>query len=92
MRESFARRLLTANPGIKEIRILRSEPLGIGGQPGHEIVAEAKDEASDAAVTLVQWIRFGPGRVLHIFGVARTDAWPITFARMRAVRDGVELR
>lgn len=89
-REGFARRLLAATPGVKDIRILRSESLRIGGQPGHELVAEAKDEASDSGVTLVQWMRFGPGRFLHIFGLAGTDAWSAIFTRMRAVRDGIE--
>jgi hypothetical protein len=89
-REGFARRLLAATPGVKDIRIVRSEPQRIGGQPGHELIAEAKDEASDTGVTMVQWMRFGPGRFLHVFGLARTDAWPALFTRMRAVRDGIE--
>ena len=89
-RQGFARRLLAATPGVREIRIVRSEPLRIGGQPGHEVVAEAKDESSGIAVTMVQWMRFGPGRFLHIFGLARTDAWPSVFTRMRAIRDGIE--
>jgi hypothetical protein len=89
-REGFARRLLAATPGIKDIRILRSEPLRIGGQPGHEVIAEAKDDPSETPVTMVQWMRFGPGRFLHIFGLARTDAWSSVFTRMRALRDGIE--
>jgi hypothetical protein len=79
-REGFARRLLAATPGVKDIRIVRSEPQRIGGQPGHEVIA----------VTMVQWMRFGPGRFLHIFGLARTDAWQSVFTRMRALRDGIE--
>ena len=35
-------------------------------------------------------LRFGPGRFLHIFALARTDAWPAVFARMRAISDGIE--
>jgi hypothetical protein len=89
-REGFARRLLAATPGVKEIRIVRSEPLRIGGQPGHELIAEAKDEVSGTDVTMAQWLRFGPGRFLHIFGLARKDVWPAVFTRMRAVRDGIE--
>jgi hypothetical protein len=89
-REGFARRLLAATPGVKEIRIVRSEAQRIGGQPGHEIIAEAKDDPSETGVTMVQWMRFGPGRFLHIFGLARTDAWQGVFTRMRAVRDGIE--
>jgi hypothetical protein len=89
-REGFARRLLAATPGVKDIRIVRSEPLRIGGQPGHQIIAEAKDDPSETAVTMVQWLRFGPGRFLHIFGLARTEAWQGVFMRMRTLRDGIE--
>jgi hypothetical protein len=89
-RPAFARKLLVATPGIKEIRITRSEPLRIGGQPGYEVLAEAKEDANATPVTLVQWMRFGPGRFLHIFGLARSDAWPGLYPRMRAVRDGIE--
>lgn len=89
-REAFARRLLAATPGVKEIRIVRSEPLRIGGQPGHQMIAEAKDDPSMTPVTMVQWLRFGPGRFLHIFGLARTEAWQGVFMRMRALRDGIE--
>jgi hypothetical protein len=89
-REGFSRRLLAATPGVKDIRVVRSEPQRIGGQPGHEVIAEAKDEASETPVTMVQWLRFGPGRFLHIFGLARTETWPGVFTRMRAIRDGIE--
>jgi hypothetical protein len=89
-REGFARRLLAATPGVKDIRILRSEPLRIGGQAGHEVIAEAKDDPTETPVTMVQWMRFGPGRFLHIFGLARTAAWSSVFMRMRALRDGIE--
>jgi len=89
-REGFARRLLAATPGVKEIKIVRSEPLRIGGQPGHQIIAEAKDDPSATPITMVQWLRFGPGRFLHIFGLARTDVWQGVFTRMRTLRDGIE--
>lgn len=89
-REGFARRLMAATPGVKEIRVVRSEALRIGGQPGHQLIAEAKDDPSGTAVTMVQWLRFGPGRFLHIFGLARTEVWPDVFTRMRSLRDGIE--
>src|SRR5207302_6458544 len=56
-RASFARRLLAATPGIKEIRIVRAEPMRIGGLPGQELIAEARNATSNAEVSLVQWIR-----------------------------------
>jgi hypothetical protein len=89
-REGFARRLMAATPGVKEIRIVRSEPLRIGGQPGHQLIAEAKDDPSATPVTMVQWLRFGPGRFLHVFGLARTEVWQGVFMRMRTIRDGIE--
>jgi hypothetical protein len=89
-REGFARRLMAATPGVKEIRVVRSEAMRIGGQPGHQLIAEAKDDPSGTAVTMVQWLRFGPGRFMHIFGLARTDVWQDVFTRMRSLRDGIE--
>jgi hypothetical protein len=89
-REAFSRRLMAATPGVKEIRLVRSEPLRIGGQPGHQLIAEAKEDPSMTPVTMVQWLRFGPGRFFHIFGLARTEVWQSVFMRMRTVRDGIE--
>jgi hypothetical protein len=89
-REGFARRLMAATPGVKEIRIVRSEPLRISGQPGHQLIAEAKDDPSATPVTMVQWLRFGPGRFLRVFGLARTEVWQSVFMRMRTIRDGIE--
>jgi hypothetical protein len=40
----------------------------------------------------VQWLRFGGGGYLQMVGIARADAWPRTLARLRTVRDSVELR
>jgi hypothetical protein len=89
-REGFARRLLASTPGVKEIRVVRSEPLRIGGQPGHQLIAEARDDPSTTPVTMVQWLRFGPGRFMHIFGLARTEVWQSVFMRMRTLCDGIE--
>ncbi|MBV8755105.1 MAG: hypothetical protein JO328_19795, partial [Hyphomicrobiales bacterium] len=51
---------------------------------------EAKDDPSGTPITMVQWLRFGPGRFLHMFGLARTDVWQSEFMRMRTLRDGIE--
>src|SRR5262249_4263787 len=91
-RDRFARGLLAETPGVKEIRLVRSEPLRIGGHPGHEIVAEAKDVKTDVAVMIAQWLRFGGSGHLRVLGVARKEGWGDVFSRLRAVRDGVELR
>ena len=89
-REAFARRLLAATPGVKDIHMVRSEEMRIGGQPGHQLIAEAKDDPSTTPITMVQWLRFGPGRFLHMFGLARTDVWQSEFMKMRTVRDSIE--
>ena len=91
-RDAFARRLFSAAPGIKEIRITRAEPLRIGQMPGYEIVAEAKDAKSGIDVTTVQWVRFGGSGHLQMFAIARRAAWNDVFARLRAIRDGIETR
>jgi hypothetical protein len=91
-RETFAREAFATVPNIKEVRITTSEPLRIGGQPGHQIIAEAKHPASGANVTVVQWLRFGGGGHVQMVGLAKTDAWTEAYARFRTVRDGIEPR
>ena len=91
-RDTYARRLFSAAPGIKDIKVTRAEPLRIGQAPGYEIVAEAKDAKSGIDVTTVQWLRFGQSGHLQMFGIARRTAWNDTFARLRAIRDGIDLR
>jgi len=69
-----------------------SEPLRIGGQSGYQTMAEAKDARSGTDVMVVQWLRFGSGGFLQMIGVARADNWTSVLARLRAVRDSVELK
>ena len=45
-----------------------------------------------ADIEVVQWLRFGTGAYLRIFGFAPKDKWADTFTRFRAVRDGLEPR
>jgi hypothetical protein len=91
-RDDLARRVFRTIPNLKDVRITGSEPLRIGGQQGHEIMASAKDPASGADISLVQWLRFGGGAFLHLVGMAPTPAWTQTYARFRAVRDGIAPR
>jgi hypothetical protein len=91
-RDSVARRAIAATPGLKEVRIARSEPLRIGGQPGQEMLVEAKDAKSDTALTLVQWIRFSPNGYMRLLGIARKEQWEKVFPRFRAIRDGIEAK
>ncbi len=91
-RENFARDVFAAVPNLKDVRIATSEPLRMGGQQGHQIFANAKDPATAAALTAVQWLRFGGGGYLQMVGVARAEAWKDAYPRFRVVRDGIEPR
>jgi hypothetical protein len=91
-RDTFARNVFAGVPELKDVRITGSETLRIGGQQGHQILAEGKDVRTAASVTVVQWLRFGGGVYLQIVGVARTDTWTQSLTRFRTVRDSIEPR
>ena len=88
-RDSFARLAFASPPNLKDVRILSSEPMRIGGQPGHEMRVTGKDAKSGADVEVVQWLRFGSGAYLRMIGFAPKEGWVEAFARFRAVRDGM---
>jgi hypothetical protein len=90
-RERFARRMLIGFVSNPELRIVRSEPVRIGGGQGHEIIAETRDKVTGDDLVMVQWLRFG-GNVMQMFGIARKDQWADALPRMRALRDGFERR
>jgi hypothetical protein len=91
-RDNFARFALAGLPPLKDMRIISSEAMRIGGQQGHEIRAEGKDAKSGIDVEIVQWLRFGTGAYLRLLGFAPKENWTQTYARFRAVRDGLEPR
>ena len=91
-RPQFARDAMSGLPPFKELRIINSEPMRIGGQPGHEVRAQAKDAQTGTEIEIVQWVRFGTGAYLRIVGFGPKDKWPDLFTRFRAVRDGLEPR
>jgi hypothetical protein len=92
-RDELARSIFRSIPNLKEVRITESQPLRLGGaQQAHELMATAKEAASGADVTVVQWLRFGASASLHLVGVAPTAAWTQAYARFRSVRDGIEPR
>lgn len=91
-RNTFARRVFSTAPGIKDIKITRAEPLRIGHAQGYEIVADAKDAKSGTEVTTVQWLRFGQSGYLQIFAIVRKTAWASVFPRLRQIRDSIEPR
>ncbi len=76
--------------GIKDVRIQDAEPLRIGGQPGYQTLAKAKDGQSDTDIMVVQWLRFGSGGFIQMIGIARADVWPDVFTRLRTVRDSID--
>lgn len=89
--DRFARRALTAI-ARPDLRIVSSESIRIGGAQGHEIVAQSKDERTGDELMLVQWLRFGPGGLIQMFGIARRDQWADILPRMRALRDGFQTK
>lgn len=91
-RDRFARDQMSGLPPFKDVRVINSEPMRIGGQPGHEIRAQAKDVQTGSEIEIVQWLRFGTGAYLRILGIAPKANWTPTFMRFRAIRDGLEPR
>jgi len=91
-RDKFARNAFSGLPPFKDVRIVNSEPMRIGGQPGHEVRAQGKDPQTGEGIEIVQWLRFGTGAYLRMLGFGPADKWNDTFTRFRAVRDGLEPR
>jgi hypothetical protein len=89
-RANFARVAFGQIVGLKDVRIQDAEPLRIGNISGFQILAKAKDAQSDTDVMVVQWLRFGSGGFMQMIGIARAEAWPDVFNRMRAVRDSID--
>ena len=87
MSEALSRRRLRVRAPAKINLTLR-----ILGQPGHQIIADGKDAAGGASLTLVQWLRFGSGAYMQMIGIARADGWKEAYPRFRSVRDGVDTR
>lgn len=89
-RGRFARDLLERAP-LRELRVQSGDAMRVAGAPGYELRAMAK--ASDGkALSLVQWLRFGPGGFLQVVGVTHSDGWDALFPRFRAVRDGIDVK
>jgi hypothetical protein len=59
-----------------------------GNAQGHEIIAESVDDRTKDPLMMVQWLRFGAGGTVQMFGMARKDQWADVLPRMRALRDG----
>jgi hypothetical protein len=91
-RAEFARVAFGEILGIENVKILMSEPLRIGNQPGFQTVAQAKDAHTGTDVMVAQWMRFGSGGFIQMIGMARADAWTDAQTRLRAVRDSIDVK
>jgi hypothetical protein len=91
-RAEFARLMFNEIGGIRQVRVTMSEPLRIGGQSGFQTMAEAQDMRTGADVRVIQWLRFGGGGYLQMVGIGSADSWTTVLARLRTVRDSVELK
>lgn len=91
-RENFAKLSFDEIAGIRNVRLTMSEPLRVNGQSGYQTMADAQDARSGADVKVVQWLRFGSGGFLQMIGVAPAETWIPVLARLRTVRDSVELK
>ncbi len=63
----------------------------IGGFPGFETRAQAR-AFNGSVLSLVQWLRFGPGGFLCVVAFSRAEDWNTQFAHFRAVRDGIAMK
>jgi hypothetical protein len=88
-RDNFARVTFGQIVGIKDVQIQDAGPLRIANQPGYQTLAKAKDAGTGTDVMVVQWLRFGSGGFMRMIGIARTEAWPEMFGRLRTVRDSI---
>jgi hypothetical protein len=91
-RDNFARVSFGQIAGIRDVQLQDAEPLRIASQPGYQTLAKAQDAGTGVDVMVVQWLRFGSGGFLRMIGIARADAWPEMFGRLRTVRDSVAIK
>ena len=91
-RANFAKLSFDEIGGIKNVHLTMSEPLRGGGQSGYQTMADAQDARTGADVKVVQWLRFGGGGFLQMIGIGPVDSWTAILARLRTVRDSVELK
>ncbi len=89
-RGMFARGLLNSAP-LRDLSLQSSEPMRIGGFPGFETRAQAH-AFNGSALSLVQWVRFGPSGFLRVVAFSRAEDWNTQFPRFRAVRDGIAMK
>jgi hypothetical protein len=87
-RARFAQDLINSAP-VRDLSLQFGENMRIGGQPGNEVRASAKD-ADGKPIRIVQWLRFGSNGFMRIVAVSPQDEWDALFPRFRALRDGID--
>lgn len=90
-RRQFALRAFSNVAGVKDMRIERAEPLRIANMPGFEILANGK-ALNGEEVKIVQWLRFGPSAHVRMVGIVAAKDFAEDYAKLRALRDGMEPR
>ena len=92
-RANFARLMFNEIGGIRQVSVTMSEPLRIGGQVGlPDHGGGARMRAREPMSVVIQWLRFGGGGYLQMVGIGSADSWTNVLARLRTVRDSVELK
>jgi hypothetical protein len=91
-RANFAKLSFDEIAGIRNVHLTMAESLRVNGQSGYQTMADAQDARTGADVKVVQWLRFGGGGFLQMIGIAPVDSWTAILARLRTVRDSVELK
>lgn len=89
-RARFAEQAVLGIQGLENVKVSSSEPMRLGGQQAFETRFTAKDQASGAEMTMIQWLRFGNTGFLLMIAGAPNDDWREAFPRFRKVRDAVE--
>ena len=89
-RARFARDLLSSAP-LQDLHLQSADEMRINGAPGFEIRAQAQGPQGEP-VMVAQWLRFAGDGFVRVVGIGRQQDWNALFMRLRAVRDGVELR
>jgi hypothetical protein len=91
-RERFARNVFSGAPGIKEMKVTRSEGIRIGQSAAWEIIAEGKEIETGADVTAIQWLRFGDTGLMQMLAIVRKPEWAATYPKLRTIRDNIDPR
>lgn len=91
-RAQFARMAFDRIGGLRNVQITMSEPVKLNNQKAFETVAHAKESHGGNDVMAVQWLLFGHGAFLQIVGISRADVWTSELARLRTLRDSIEIK